>query len=392
MMKSNHHTSEGLLAIDLFLNENFEFRHNVLRGMVEYKMKDAADDVDFQPVDDMVLNTIVRLAKKRGLEGNLRTDVKEAIYSLDTPDYDPIRHYLSNLPEHDGVDRVMPFFQRIPGITAQQVYFCSIYLRSMVAHFLQKDTTCGNQAMLLFIGDQGCGKSRFVQSILPPELRLYYLDHLNLANKFDKEMALTHNLLVNIDEFDQVKPTQQAELKQTLTKNRVNGRPIYGHAQADRPRYASFVGTTNNRHPLQDPTGSRRYICMEVPQGKLIDNDSKVDYEQFYAQLVKEVEQGERYYFTNDEVMDIQQLNLQFYGNVNLDDVLNSCFAMPTEKNPGRKYLVSEIISIMSQYHPAITCNRSTSTSVGSILRSLGLKAHHTNKGACYELVCKQVV
>ena len=32
-------------------------------------------------------------------------------------------------------------------------------------------------------------KSTFVARLLPPELRVYFLDHLNLSNKFDKEMA-----------------------------------------------------------------------------------------------------------------------------------------------------------------------------------------------------------
>ena len=36
------------------------------------------------------------------------------------------------------------------------------------------------------------------------------------------------------------RPSQHASLKQTLSKNKVNGRPIYGCAQEDRPRYASL--------------------------------------------------------------------------------------------------------------------------------------------------------
>ena len=37
---------------------------------------------------------------------------------------------------------------------------------------------------------------------------------------------------------------------QTLSKSKVNGRPIFGASQEDRARYASFVATTNNPHPL----------------------------------------------------------------------------------------------------------------------------------------------
>ena len=40
---------------------------------------------------------------------------------------------------------------------------------------------------------------------------------------------------------------------------KVNGRPIFGKSQDDRPRYASFLATTNDEHPLCDPTGSRLF-------------------------------------------------------------------------------------------------------------------------------------
>ena len=70
---------------------------------------------------------------------------------------------------------------------------------------------------------KGCGKTTFFVRLLPPHLREYYLDHLNLSNKFDKEMALTNNLLVNLDELDAIRPSQHASLKQTLSKSKVAG-------------------------------------------------------------------------------------------------------------------------------------------------------------------------
>ena len=51
---------------------------------------------------------------------------------------------------------------------------------------------------------------------------------------------------------------------------------IFGRAQEDRTRFASFVATTNNRHPLKDATGSRRYICILIPDGQLIDNTGEM--------------------------------------------------------------------------------------------------------------------
>ena len=102
-------------------------------------------------------------------------------------------------------------------------------------------------------------------------------------------MALTNNLLVNLDELDAIRPSQHPALKQTLSKSKVNGRPIYGASQEDRPRYASFVASTNNPHPLTDATGSRRYICLTIPQGMFIDNTGDIDYDQLYAQVLHEL-------------------------------------------------------------------------------------------------------
>ena len=88
---------------------------------------------------------------------------------------------------------------------------------------------------------------------------------------------------------------------------------LYGASQDDRPRYASFVATTNNPHPLTDPTGSRRYICITIPNGQFIDNTGEIDYKQLYAQVVHELEVAHTpYFFGNDEVKRIQELNQEY--------------------------------------------------------------------------------
>ena len=56
---------------------------------------------------------------------------------------------------------------------------------------------------------------------------------------------LWHKVLSTM-RLDATRPSQHASLKQTLNKGKVNGRPIHGASQEDRPRYASFVATTNN--------------------------------------------------------------------------------------------------------------------------------------------------
>ena len=310
----------GMLVVESFLQENYLFRHNVLNGKVEFVTKSAADDVvadsdsAWRPLTDRALKSIIIRAKREDVcEGaNPKTDIMDLVQSEEVRAYDPIRNYLECLPQWDGQNHVALLFSRLPGLSTEQLGFLAVWLRSAVAHWLQMDTLHGNECVPTLIGQQGCGKTTFFQRLLPPPLRQYYLDHLNLSNKFDKEMALTNNLLVNLDELDAIRPSQHSALKQTLSKSKVNGRPIYGGTQEDRPRYASFVATTNNPHPLTDVTGSRRYICLTIPDGQYIDNTGEIDYDQLYAQVLHEIRALKSpYWFNNSEVARIQELNLE---------------------------------------------------------------------------------
>ena len=70
-------------------------------------------------------------------------------------------------------------------------------------------------------------------------------------------------------------------------------RPPYGKAYENRRRYASFIATTNNHQPLTDPSGSRRFICIEVSDGKSIDFLRPMDYQKVYAHLKYEISNGD---------------------------------------------------------------------------------------------------
>ena len=294
-------SQEKLLAVEQFMKEKYLFRFNVLSGKVEFVTLPAGEKPEWRVLTTKALNSIILEAKREDVceGGNPKSDIMMIVQSDEVEPFDPIGHYMGNLPKWDGQNHVARLFSRIPGITTEQLEFLCVWIRSVVAHWLQLDTIHGNECVPTLIGAQGCGKTTFVVRLLPQELRVYYLDHLNLSNKFDKEMALTNNLLVNLDELDAIKPGQHASLKQTLSKNKVNGRPIYGASQEDRARYASFVATTNNPHPLTDVTGSRRYICLSIPKGQLIDNAGDIDYEQLYAQVLHEIRVLETPYWFN---------------------------------------------------------------------------------------------
>ena len=250
------------------------------------------------------------------------------------------------------------------------------------------DTLHGNECVPTLIGAQNCGKTTFFTRLLPPHLRMYYLDHLNLSNKFDKEMALTSDLLVNLDELDAIPDSQQASLKQTLSKNKVNGRPIYGASQEDRPRYASFVATTNNAHPLKDPTGSRRFICVRIPDGKYIDNTGEIDYGQLYAQVLHELRvQKSPYWFNNEEVIRIQELNEDFMEQKDIAEIVSICFRKPNPEEVGQSMNSDKLLEIITKHYPTVKKTFGTRVYLGKAMRALGYAYTECGHKSYYKVI-----
>jgi predicted P-loop ATPase len=375
---------QNSLAVEQFLTDNYLFRRNILNGKVEYLIlttKQTDNQSVWRTLTPEALNSIVRKAKQEQITKNSpKTDIQEVIYSDATPVYDPISEFLMHLPKWDGQNHLAKLFSRLPGISSEQLDFLVIWFRSAVAHWLQKDKLHANESVPTLIGSQGCGKSTFIARLLPPELQEYYLDHLNLSNKFDKEMALTNNLLVNLDELDAIRPSQQAALKQTLSKIKVNGRTIYGSSQQDRPRYASFVATTNNPHPLSDVTGSRRFICIEIPDGQYIDNAGEIDYEQLYAQLVYEVNELKApYWFTNEQVARIQELNQNYTDEKDITEIIEACFRKPNEGEKVKAMNCTQMLELISKEYPSLKKTVSTKVHLGLAMKDLGFE--HTERG-----------
>jgi hypothetical protein len=404
-----------LLITEQFLQDNYLFRRNVLSGKIEFatlpangwssenrqarldgrvvtdegKAKDEPEYRELTPEAEMSI--IIRAKRELADEKcNPKSDIQDLLRSEEVRTYDPIRDFLDTLPQWDGQNHVARLFSRLPGLSTEQHHFLAVWLRSAVAHWLQMDMLHGNECVPTLIGAQGCGKTTFVRRLLPQPLRQYYLDHLNLSNKFDKEMALTNNLFVNLDELDAIRPSQHPALKQTLSKSKVNGRPIFGRTQADRPRYASFVATTNNPHPLTDATGSRRYICLTIPDGLLIDNTGDIDYLQLYAQVLYELRELKApYWFNNDEVMRIQELNLDYLAKKDITEMIDACFLKPQEAETGKLMSNTEILSILTKAFPSLKSMAGLSIKLGLAMKRLGYEQSRPHNVAHYRVIQK---
>ena len=313
------------MKINIFLNSNYELRKNVMRGVAEYRTRTGIG-FSFQDLTEEARNSITMRALEQGIRC-WDKDIRRYMNSDDIERYDPVNDYLDHLPRWDGKDRVTPLAERVPTEWKEWTHLFHIWMRSMVAMWLGKGQLTGNALVPLLIGRQGCGKSSFCRILLPRELQDYYNDRINFKNENDLNLGLSSFGLINLDEFDRVTQRQQIVLKYLVSTADLKYRPPYGKAYTSNRRYASFIGTTNEQTPLTDPSGSRRFLCVLIDGD--IDFETPVQHDQLFAQLMHEIQNGERYWLTKEEERALMEHNLQYQRLNGLGEMLMAVVQKP---------------------------------------------------------------
>ena len=359
-----------------FMKERYLLRRNLISDSVEY-MAQGEMVTDWQPLDRHALATITMEALSEGIEA-WDKDIKRYIDSTWVQDYDPIVDFLNQLPRWNGRDYITALAQRIPTKNEHWPHDFAIWLRAMVAQWLGRNGQYGNAMVPLLIGAQGDGKSTFCRLLLPEELRDYYTDRIDFANRNSAEQMLTRFCLINIDEYDSLSSRQSAFLKHILQKSDIKMRKLYDSQVQCRHRYATFIGTTNDPTPLTDTTGSRRFICIRTTG--VIDTHTPIDYEQLYAQILHEVRNGQATHFTKAEEKRIQQHNVAFQQFDSLQEVFTELFHLPEKGEPVMHLSAIQLLGRMRQHSSAVRVDDSAVKRLSRMLLSHGFSYKHTKK------------
>ena len=382
--------AETLLSmkIDTFLRANYELRKNVMRGVAEYRQRRGLG-FGFQDLTEEARNSITMRALEQGIKC-WDKDIRRYVCSDDIERYDPIADYLDHLPRWDGNDRVKALAQRVKTDYQDWPHLFHIWLRSMVAMWQGKGQLTGNALVPLFIGSQGCGKTSFCRILMPRQLREYYNDRINFKNESDLNLGLTSFALINLDEFDKVTQRQQVVLKYLVSTSELKYRAPYGKAYQQHRRYASFIGTTNDPMPLTDPSGSRRFICVQVKGN--IDFQSPVAHDQLFAQLKQELLDGERYWLTKDEEAQLMEHNRKYQRLNGLGEMLMAVVRKPENDEVGQWLSLGDIANLMKKaFGSGFSMEPATLIKMGSILSQpdCAFERRRKTKGMEYRVVVR---
>ena len=367
--------------METFLSMHYEFRFNVLTGMTEYRVKQE-ECSDFRVLDERERNTIFMKLKGEKLKYTF-SGLLRYIHSSLIEEYHPFKSFFSNLPSWDGRDHVSDLAARVSDNPLWIKGFHR-WMLAVVAQWQGLDTVHANSvAPVLISTEQGMMKSTFCKSLMPECLQAYYTDRIDMTSEGCLENKLALMGLINMDEFDQIPTNRMAQLKNLMQTPSITIRQAYKKNFRQLPRIASFIGTSNRKDLLTDPTGSRRFLCIEVM--RKIDCTS-LDINQVYAQLKTELANGERYWFTSEEEQEIHENNSSYRQVRPEEELLLSHYRIPME---GEAYEMLSLVEMLNELRSeyASLLRHCDYKLYGCFLQAAGMERVHTRQGNRYKVV-----
>ena len=184
------------------------------------------------------------------------------------------------------------------------------------------------------------------------------------------------------DELERI--ASDESLKHLLQKPVANLRKPYGSTIREMRRYASFIGTSNQKDLLSDPSGSRRFICIEVTGP--IDTNVTINYRQLYAQALNAVAKGERYWLDDADEAILKRTNREFEQLTPLEQLFHSHFRAAEEDEEGQWMMPMQILSaLQTKTRDRLAINKVAV--FGRTLKKLEIPNKKSRQGTLYHVM-----
>jgi hypothetical protein len=221
--------------------------------------------------------------------------VRDAIQlAADKRSYHPVRDYLGRL-KWDGVERISSVLEDILGVESTELSQAIMrkFFISAVARPMQPG--CKADHVLILVGPQDLGKSRFFDLLAGSE---WFSDSVIDIQNRDSYLLLRRVWILEWSELEAMQRARHQDAVKAFITSRVDlYRAPYGRTTEAVPRTSIIVGTTNSDAFLADATGNRRY--WPIRSGKAIDLKRLAEVrDQLWAEAVVAFQKGEQWWLT----------------------------------------------------------------------------------------------
>ena len=213
--------------------------------------------------------------------------------------FNEVQDYITGL-HWDGTPRLDTLFIDYLGAVNSRYnrVVCRKSFTAAIARAMQPG--CKYDSMLILAGPQGIGKS----TLLDRMSKGWFNDSIRTFEGKDASELLQGVWLVEVSELEAFRKTDVSRIKQFLSLRHDRYRAAYGRHVKELPRCCVFFGTTNTSDFLQDTTGNRRFLPVDVgvePHPKTVWKDLTDEViDQVWAEAKTRWQSGEALYLTGE--------------------------------------------------------------------------------------------
>lgn len=296
-------SEEGLLYdIELFLKSNYKFRLNEITGIVEVNIDNAPT-----PMNDYIFNSIQLKCKKIIPKSN-KDMIFDVIHSEFTPIYNPIKLWFSENKGTNPTGNIKKLAECIQSdLTYKDATFIEYFIEKWLLSIIASAYGTYSILCLVLTGQvQGTGKSNFFRELLPEPLKWLFTTNKLDGKEADIGQLMCSKWLIMDDEFGGKSKQDEKRFKELISKQTFSIRRPYGRYFEDMRRLAVLCGTTNEEQVINDLTGNRRIIPIQINEIDEV-KYNEIDKTELFIELYNKYQLSKKGWFLTKS--DIKRLN-----------------------------------------------------------------------------------
>jgi predicted P-loop ATPase len=246
----------GMVSYDEMMRSVY-LNHRVPEGRLQ-SIGGTQQDEDVSEIQEWI--------QRHGVVSIRREVVQQAVNLVARErSFHPLRDYLNGL-QWDGVERVSNLFGKYLGAKEQPVKYLTaisrFFMLSMIYRIMEPGCQC--DYMIVLEGPQGKLKTTACNILAGDWFSNSMPDVHGTSDDVRISMHLRGKWLIEIGELSSFRRSEIEKLKNFLTRRVEDYVPKHGYNEVHELRQCVFVGTTNEKTYLKDPTGARRFWPVRI--------------------------------------------------------------------------------------------------------------------------------
>jgi putative DNA primase/helicase len=360
----------------LFGEYGITARYNETRKQVELNLPGRKYSLDNKA--NCALTELNSVCARNRMPQSMLSDYVKLI--ADRNAYNPVKDWITSKP-WDGRSRLQDLMDTITVKGDRKMADNLIYrwlLSCVAAVFMPFGFE--SHGVLVFTGEQGQGKTKWVKRLAPAELNLVLAGAVLDPNNKDTVINATSHWLVELGELDATfRKADVARLKSFITNSVDKVRRPYDRLESEYQRRTVFFASVNESKYLVDDTGNRRWWTIATDS---VNYEHDVDVQQLWAELLTHYERGERWYLTREEQADLQDVNAEHEQTDPVEEQILSGFDWDGDGLGGKDMTATEVLLAIGYDKP----NKQQATKVSSFLKKLLGEPKRKNSGRYFPM------